>query len=567
MATTTWPSALDYQDAMQSPPTSFQLVDLKAATVALDQHGFPRVASGNFASVYELSFQNRRWGIRCLLREQKNGRRHYQVLSQYLGRLHIDSMVAFEYLENGILIKGHWFPIIRMDWVSGVPLNQFIGLNKGRPDVLGGLADSFRDAVETLQQNHIAHGDLQHANILVEPGGELRFVDYDAMFLPAFAGELCPELGHANFQHPKRTPECYDQTLDNFSALTIYLSILAVAANGRLWDRYQNGDNLLFSAEDFRRPAHSPVLHDLQSSPSDVVRELATQLEESCLGEAKDVPAFQEITGQEPDPVWAAPAPDAPGCVLFLIDQSAAMTRLWGDSKRPASEVACDMVNRFISRLAARYPAGSAKGTYDLGLLGYSSSVVSAIGGRLQGRMFASLDVLAASPATVENRMQRVTSTAGSISTLPVRFPVWVRSGMNGPAMPGHALIEVYALLQRWIATHQDSPPPVVVHVSGADFTDRMQPAVASKLLRLKTKQGAISIFNIVPGRDSSVPMLFPEMNAYLGSSALDSLLTVSSRLPAALRQRLNGSSKTRCLAVNARPEDFASILEALLGA
>jgi hypothetical protein len=453
-----------------------------------------------------------------------------------------------------------------MDWVSGVPLNQFIDLNKDRPDVLGALAESFRDAVATLQQNQIAHGDLQHANILVKPGGELNFVDYDAMFLPAFAGELCPELGHANFQHPKRTPEWYDQTLDNFSALNIYLSILAVAADGRLWDRYQNGENLLFSAEDFTGPAHSPVFHDLRSSPSDVVRGLTAQLEESCLGEAKDIPAFQEIAGHGTEPVWAAPAPNAPGCVLFLMDQSAAMTRPWGDSRRPASEIVCDMVNRFISRLAAWYPAGSAKGTYDVGLMRYSSATSSAIGGRLQGRMFASLDVLAASPASIETRMQRVSSTAGGISTLPVRFPVWVRPDVEGPAVPGHVFGEVYALLQRWIATHQDSPPPVVIHISGADFTDRIQPAVADKFLRLKTKLGAVAVFNIVPGRESSVPMLFPEMDVYPGSPALASLLAVSSRVPASLRHRLHCSSAARCLAVNARPEDFASILDALLG-
>jgi len=49
-----WPTPADYQDAIQNPKICFKDPTLKAGSVELTALGLPRVASGNFASVYKV---------------------------------------------------------------------------------------------------------------------------------------------------------------------------------------------------------------------------------------------------------------------------------------------------------------------------------------------------------------------------------------------------------------------------------------------------------------------------------------------------------------------------------
>ena len=104
----------------------------------------------------------------------------------------------------------------------------------------------------------LAHGDLQHGNILVE-NGELRLIDYDAMFIPGMSGRS-HEVGHRNFQHPKRSESDFDGRLDHFSAWVIALSLRALVIEPKLWSEVQGGDEgLLFRKEDFLKPDSSKV--------------------------------------------------------------------------------------------------------------------------------------------------------------------------------------------------------------------------------------------------------------------------------------------------------------------
>ncbi len=54
------------------------------------------------------------------------------------------------------------------------------------------------------------------------------------MYAPVFGRGKSPEgLGPRDFQHPRRTPDFYDENLDNFSALLIHPSLLALAEDTR----------------------------------------------------------------------------------------------------------------------------------------------------------------------------------------------------------------------------------------------------------------------------------------------------------------------------------------------
>ena len=193
-------------------------------------------------------------------------------------------IVGFGYEAQGIKIKGQWYPIVKMEWVEGKTLHTYIaqlfkdGQQAGDTDALRRLADQWRALMANLRQRHIAHGDLQHGNVLVTPRGDLRLVDYDGMFVPSLKGQPSHELGHANYQHPQRTATDYNEHLDNFAALVIYTSLVALVYDPGLWEKFHTGENLIFSAPDFKAPQKSPVFERLYRSSESLVRELSQKL-------------------------------------------------------------------------------------------------------------------------------------------------------------------------------------------------------------------------------------------------------------------------------------------------
>src|ERR1043166_4099039 len=290
-----WPTHTDYQDAMQNPGVCFQEPELKTGEAACDMLGLPRVMSGNFASVYELKTSGTRYAVRCFVRQVPGQQGRYSRLSQYLNSITLDCLVDFEFMLKGILVKGEWFPIVKMHWVEGSPLNTWVEEHINDSAALLKLAADWRVMMDLLKKNKLAHGDLQHGNIMVSPQNELRLVDYDGMYAPVFGRGRAPELGHINFQHPRRTADFYQEDLDNFAALVIYTSLRALAAEPELWQKFYTVDNLVLVSADYKAPLQSAALERLKQSKELAVQQLAKLIERSCCGPVECVPDFDEV--------------------------------------------------------------------------------------------------------------------------------------------------------------------------------------------------------------------------------------------------------------------------------
>ena len=233
----------------------------------------------------------------------------------------------FEYVVHGINVKGIWYPIVRMEWVEGESLSNFVGSSLNdpdAPDALRRLAAQWRGGpAASLRGLRIAHNDLQHGNVMVQGDGSIRLVDYDGIFLPRFRGERSPEEGHKNFQHPDRTAKDYDAYVDNFPSLVIYLSLLAIAADPDLWAFY-NEDNLILTQNDYSAPGSSEVFKRLKSSPDPTVKTLTGRLEEYCALPVKDVPDLEAIqhgaTSPPEDTLGVAEGEGAAGGAADSVD-------------------------------------------------------------------------------------------------------------------------------------------------------------------------------------------------------------------------------------------------------
>lgn len=260
-----WPTSQDYNEAVQFPEVSFEDSELQNGEVELTPIGLPKVASGNFAGVYRFSCGNKDCAVKCFLRNVFDQHRRYSMLSQFTMTTHVQHMVDFEYLLKGIRIEENWFPIVKMEWVEGLGLDQFIRKHWSNRAEINRVITQFTELMSDLQRMSIAHCDLQHGNILVK-NDSIKLVDYDNMYVPAMFGELSAELGHANYQHLQRSEKDFGPQLDSFSAWIIYYSLFLLRLDSSLWQRFSGGDDcLLFRKSDFVNPDGSRLLADIKS--------------------------------------------------------------------------------------------------------------------------------------------------------------------------------------------------------------------------------------------------------------------------------------------------------------
>jgi hypothetical protein len=286
------PRGDEYNQAVQNPGISFADSELKSCQVETTPLGLPKPYSGGFTTTYKLRGSSRNWAVRCFTREIKDLQQRYQSIGNFLSQKNCSFLVDAKYLQNGIRISGTYHPIIKMNWLDGEPLNAYIDRIYNQKSSLEGLLTEFSNLVKQLENYGIAHGDLQHGNIMVK-NGKLFLIDYDGMYLPDLANLAVNELGHPNFQHLRRAAKDYNKYIDRFSAIIIYTAIKAIIANPNLWRKYENGDNLLFKGSDFADPGNSALLKDIVGSPE--LTRLANNIAAICTLEFGKIPSLQEF--------------------------------------------------------------------------------------------------------------------------------------------------------------------------------------------------------------------------------------------------------------------------------
>ncbi len=316
-----YPSRSDYCCSIRNPSFAFRKkdsftgrdVDLDSALVKgaaverVHANGMRDVwsASGSFAIAfkYETPFPQKTWAVRCLYRSTFDVTQHYRQALRHLKRNPCQKyFVDFDFLQEGIRVQGKCYPILKMEWVEGSNLKKFIKANLRNPGKLRELADRWVELVRDLQLAGIAHGDFQHGNVLVvEEYGRLalKLIDYDSLYFTK-ARQIAEDSikGISNYQHPLRQSlahRCLE--IDTFPAIVIYLSILALERNYKLWNNYDldNTEGLLFAEADFLNPQQSSVFRNLRKLPKPISN-LSQQLQEICgLEQFQQLPSLDEI--------------------------------------------------------------------------------------------------------------------------------------------------------------------------------------------------------------------------------------------------------------------------------
>ncbi|MFM6728148.1 MAG: protein kinase domain-containing protein, partial [Dolichospermum sp.] len=241
-----------------------------------------RSSNGGKAIVYEITANTNKYAIKCWVEDLGDLKIRYKAIDEYLKQVKLPYFVDFSYNEQGILVNGQKFPIIRMEWIDGISFRRFLANNINNPALIRDFAEKFLEMVKVLHQNNISHGDLQHGNIMVRKNGTICLIDYDSLYVPELINEKDNIKGIPGYQHPNRNKLIkLSPKSDYFSELIIYLSLLAISEKPSYWKKIEQEERLLFSDKDLANPKSSRIFAELKNL-SDEVQYFTLELEKFC---------------------------------------------------------------------------------------------------------------------------------------------------------------------------------------------------------------------------------------------------------------------------------------------
>lgn len=270
-----WPRATDYMQAIQDPSRAFNDPLLKSARIETTALGLPAAATGQNAIVFKVLAQGQAHAVRCFTPTQ--GEPSGDTYKRLAGLGLPEEMVPARWIENGIRVRQHDWPVLTMPWIAGDTLNIWLDRHAREQARVTAVRKSLWSVYSRLRKLNVVHGDLHHGNIIVTPSDEIRLVDFDGVCIFGDTGDAPlnarpSEVGHPNFQHPQRIRHgSWHRYTDTFAALVIDVSLAVIAEKP---DSFRDtGDSLLFTRDDFENPSASQTFRTARAalkSPEDL---------------------------------------------------------------------------------------------------------------------------------------------------------------------------------------------------------------------------------------------------------------------------------------------------------
>ncbi len=269
-----YPLISEYIEAIKSAEDNFE--ELSYLRPVLGDDGFPVMTSGNFAVVFKMKDEQsgKFYAVKCFTKEQDGRAEAYREITKELKDVSSPYLVSIRYLEKDLFVDTDQnteteFPVLLMDWVEGKTLDKYLRENLDDKYALEMLTYRFSQLAQWLIPQPFAHGDLKPDNILVREDGTLVLVDYDGMYVPAMKGQKARELGSPDFRHPLRAEEDYNERMDDYSLISIILSLKAISIDPSLLFNPESNNGLLLSGNDIRDIENSKMIKLLNSLSSD----------------------------------------------------------------------------------------------------------------------------------------------------------------------------------------------------------------------------------------------------------------------------------------------------------
>jgi len=254
--------------------------------------------SGAFAAVFKGSLNGTNYAIRCFLTAEDETINRYKIICDYLNDIQASWKTECEFIENEISINGNSYPILKMEWLNGLLINQFVSNHLSDNNVLTELQKQLVAISYDIEKHKIGHGDLQCGNIIItgtSSNFQVKLIDYDGMYIPALANKKSIEKGRSEFQHPKRTLHNFNPEMDRFSFWVMITALEAIKIDKTLWREVMQGgfntlDNFLFTIQDFLNPYQSNLFNRLYKLNSTSLNFYLETLKWLCNSEMSIIP-------------------------------------------------------------------------------------------------------------------------------------------------------------------------------------------------------------------------------------------------------------------------------------
>lgn len=202
--------------------------------VLRDAEGRPDFRVGNSSVIFRIRHKGRTCMLKCYTRPKRNLRKIYG-----------DRCLHDELYIHTDRCHGEWVDVVLDRWIEGETLQKYLERYGDDRERMASAATAFDRMALKLLGEEWAHGDLKPENIIIDDDGELHLIDFDAMFRPEFAGQCSEETGTAAYQHPSRTTEYFDKSIDDYPIALISTALHALAVDPTLRERYDVEEILL----------------------------------------------------------------------------------------------------------------------------------------------------------------------------------------------------------------------------------------------------------------------------------------------------------------------------------
>lgn len=313
--TVAWPTTSEFLACL---PDGFR----GALAGAAVEHGMfdqPVVVSGQRAIVLPVDLAGERRAVRFSLADPTANLPRYEVVNQALSTDPGLPLLHITWEPAGIEIRGRLHPVSIMDWVDARTLADVVDdlVEAGDLDALAALTARLSGAFHRLEAAGIVHGDLQHANIMVDESA-VTLVDYDSVFTAGLpSGMDTAESGHPSYRHPDAADLPGGRPGgDTFAATLIVASLNWIAARPDLW-RYHHGENLILDASDLENLDTSQVWREINSIDHATARAHAERIRTLVAMDPRSLPSISDALALEDADATRLPEytrlPDASG--------------------------------------------------------------------------------------------------------------------------------------------------------------------------------------------------------------------------------------------------------------
>ncbi|MDE6140166.1 MAG: WG repeat-containing protein [Alistipes sp.] len=212
---------------------------LSQPRMCISAHGRATFHVGNSAVVVKVTLGDdaKPWAMKCYTRRKERLRQIYG-----------EAFLPGELFVYDISGRGEWIDVVIREWVEGTTLDEAVheAVAEQSGQRLAELSRMFDRMSADLLLSERAHGDLKPENILLANGG-MSLIDWDAAWLPTLGECMAVETGTPDWQHPARTADIYDKSIDDYPVAVIGTMLASLAADCRSLAPLLDAGGRLFS--------------------------------------------------------------------------------------------------------------------------------------------------------------------------------------------------------------------------------------------------------------------------------------------------------------------------------